>query len=101
MKEFAAPVPSGRPWTPKGKLLQEPLRPFVIGECRALIVGPSQILLVEPNEHRRGPGYDAKRVGKADLVMAFGKDGKIDADKLGRQILEHRSCGKHEMCRLE
>ena len=74
---------------------------FVLGECRALIVAPWQVLLVEPNEHRCGAGYDAKRVGKADLVVAFGKDGQIDADKLGREVLEHRSCGKHEMCRLE
>ena len=79
-----------------GERLGQPARLGLGGEHLALVFPPGQRLRVEPDQHGRVAADDALRIGDADLVVALGVDGEVEADRT-RDLLQQRSSRQDEV----
>jgi hypothetical protein len=82
------------------KLLQQPARVFVFPQGCALLLAPGQVLLVEPDQHRRCTRHHARRIGKADLQMPLGNNRQVQPEQADR-LLHHGPSREYEMGRLD
>ena len=92
--------PIGAPMHARGKRRKEPSGVLIGRESRMFLLAPGEMLLVEPNQHRRVARKAAERIEEADLVVALGPDRQIDADH-ARHLVLHRPGGEHDMRRRE